>query len=375
MKKFLNAVFLISGTAIGAGVIALPLAAANLSFLQVALFVVLGVFVAYYSSCMALALSRHVGKGTGIAELSRQLAGQGTFALSIAGFYMLSLALLSAYFAGLTDTIRSLLGIPTMYITMLCGLGLAVMLLLNIKVFNNLNAILFLVLIASLAVITFSIADFNVRSSCFGFAMNRGMLCFLPIIFTSFGVQNICAHVCNYLALDMKQIQRAFKVGLIIPAVVYFVWIIAVLTSIHDASFWERLCAQEIGVGELVSFLCANAEFPTMPIIFKVLTFSAMATSAIGIGLGLLGSIRETYIHDKRLALSIVVGIPVLVAIFYPNAFVKILAFGAMIATLFVVFIPYYLLQKIDKKNAYNPKHLLCLFFAIGILVCEFLSW
>ncbi|MDR1208663.1 MAG: hypothetical protein LBJ89_04920 [Holosporales bacterium] len=375
VNRFLSTVFLISGTAIGAGVIALPLAAANLNFIQVAVFIVIGFFVAYYSSCMAVRLSQHVGKGTGIAELSKQLGGKFTFTLSIVTFYILSLALLSAYFAGLTDTLGSFFNIPSTYVTLLCGVGLMLMLLLNVRLFDRLNAILFLILIASLVFITFSVSKFN--ANYFDMSLkNRGLACFLPIVFTSFGVQNVCAHVCNYLELDIKKIQSAFKIGIIIPALIYFAWIVTVIVSIQssDVEFFERMKNQQVGVGELVSFLCGNTTYPITGTIFKLLTFSAMATSAIGIGIGLLDSIRETYIPEKRLALSLVVLIPVIVAIFYPSTFVQILSFGAMIATFWVIFIPYYLLQKIDKKSAYSLKHILCLLFGIAVFVCEFLG-
>ncbi|MDR1333318.1 MAG: hypothetical protein LBJ69_02860 [Holosporales bacterium] len=372
-SRFLNAVFLIAGTAIGAGVIALPLSSANLNFIQILCLMGIGFFVAYQSSCMAIDLSMHVGKGTGIAELSKRLSGKWAFAISIASFYGLSFAVLSAYFAGITDTVESLFEIPRTCITLLCGGGLAAMLLARLKVFDRLNAILFAVLMLALMAITFGIYNFEPSRLVDLKSESKDVFYFIPIVFTSFGVQNICAHICGYLEMDKAKIKRAFKVGILIPAVVYAVWIFTVLMSIQisDISFLSKVREHQVGAGELIEFLCRNTKLTMASGIFKILTFTAMATSAIGIGIGLLDSIRETYIKNKIFATAAVTAIPLLVAIFLPHAFISILSFGAMIATVFVVFIPYFLLHKIDRSQTWKCRFVLCILFATAVVLCE----
>jgi tyrosine-specific transport protein len=386
MGKFFNAVFLISGTAIGAGVVALPLAAANLNLWQIILCVALGFFVAYHSSCMAVRLSKSVGRGTGIAELGRRISGRGAFALSIASFYSLSFALLAAYFAGITDTISSLSGVPLKGAVFLCLGVMFVVLMLNVRPFDRLNVVtlnarllerlnaaLFLLLVASLTVISFGICNFKPDTLRVPSA-GVGLGTFIPIVFTSFGVQNVCAYVCNYLDMDIVRIKRAFKLGLLIPAVIYAVWIVTVIASIRssDAAFLEKIRAGHVGVGELINFLCTNAQFSSAAAIFKILAFSAMATSAIGIGLGLLESIRETYAANKLVALAAILLIPASVVLFSPATFVGILSFGAMIATVFVVFVPYHLLVKLNAANASDPRYLVCVIFALSVVILQF---
>ncbi|MDR0695476.1 MAG: hypothetical protein LBF56_01730 [Holosporales bacterium] len=376
MRKFLSSVFLISGTAIGAGVIALPLSAANLNLIQIVCFIGIGLFVAYHSSCMTIDLNMHVGESTGIAELSKRLSGKWAFAVSIASFYILSFALLSAYFSGITDTIEYCVNVSRPYITLLCGGGLASVLLVRLKMFDKLNALLFVILMLALMVITFVIYNFDVGALINTQFGSGDISHFIPIVFTSFGVQNICAHVCGYLEMDHTRIKRAFKIGVTIPAIVYIAWILTVLMSIQasDASFLEKVRSHEVGTGELVGFLCRNASLPMVSGIFKLLTFAAMATSAIGIGIGLLDSLRETYIKTKLLATGVVTAVPLLVAILFPHAFISILSFGAMIATVFVVFMPYFLLRRVAKEKTLQLRLVCCVLFAILVVLCELFS-
>ena len=58
MKKFVNAVFLISGTAIGAGIVALPIAAARVGILVSIIVDVIALCLAYQTSCIVIDLNR-----------------------------------------------------------------------------------------------------------------------------------------------------------------------------------------------------------------------------------------------------------------------------------------------------------------------------
>ena len=174
------------------------------------------------------------------------------------------------------------------------------------------------------------------------------IVAFLPIIFTSFGVQNICPNVYEYLEGDRKKINRAFFFGILIPALVYVAWISCVFQNIlsTDAEFFQKLQSHQVSAGEFIKFLCESSKSPYMETFFKVLSLFAIATSAIGIGLGLLKSIKETVSKSSKIARAIICAAPALFAILIPNAFINILSFGGMIAIVFVIFMPYYLLKK-----------------------------
>ena len=62
--------------------------------------------------------------------------------------------------------------------------------------------------------------------------------------------------------------------------------------------------------------------------------------------------------------------IPVALCMAVPNAFINILSFGGMIATVFVIFVPYYLLKKRLKRQIDFGDDL-CLVTGVVIVLCK----
>ena len=87
MKKLLNAIFLISGTAIGAGLIALPLTSVNLGTNILVVIIFFMVFVAYKTSMMTIDLNAANGKSASIVDLSRSMSGEKAFIISMISFF------------------------------------------------------------------------------------------------------------------------------------------------------------------------------------------------------------------------------------------------------------------------------------------------
>ena len=107
MKKLLNAIFLVSGTAIGAGLIALPLTAVNLGMTVTTFIIALMIFIAYQSSMMTIDLIEHHKKSVSIVKISKEIGGKRSFTISLLSFYTLSFSLLTVYFAGSADSLAA----------------------------------------------------------------------------------------------------------------------------------------------------------------------------------------------------------------------------------------------------------------------------
>ena len=377
MKKLLNAIFLISGTAIGAGLIALPLTSVNLGTNILVAIIFFMVFVAYKTSMMTVDLNVANGKSASIVDLSRSISGEKAFIISMISFYTLSFSLLSVYFSGIANTLSSFFDFNDNFIIIICGFLLFFILNLKYSAFSKLNSILvvsLLVIILS-AIIQIHTKETSIMTSVYVVPQSISaseIIAFLPIIFTSFGVQNICSHIFESLNKDRGKIKIAFLIGILIPAVVYIIWNSCVFENIlaGDVQFFQKLQNHQISVGELIQFLCKSSENMYMEIFFKILSLFAIITSAVGIGLGLKKSIEESVTSSKYMASAVVCGIPVALCMAVPNAFINILSFGGMIATVFVIFVPYYLLKK-RLKQRMDFGDDLCLVFGVMIVLCE----
>ncbi len=237
MKKLLNSIFLISGTVIGAGLIALPLVAINIGSIISSIVIFFMAFLAYQTSLIIIDLNIKRNTSYSVMELSRLLSGSTAFTITSLSFYVLSFSLLTVYFSGVASSLCSFFNFNYNLIVIISGILLLGILSLNVKSFSKLNSILVLILLGFIIISIFKIKVFNSFFDLISLTKPAEIPNFIPIIFTSFGVQNICHYVCDYLENDRKKIKLAFIVGIMIPAIIYIVWISCVFQNIRFTNF------------------------------------------------------------------------------------------------------------------------------------------
>ena len=309
MKKLVHSVCLIFGTCVGAGLVALPMLAVHLGISLSAIIIAAMVYIAWRSSMMTVDLNALHQAPSSIVQLSEVYSGKKAFGITMASFYLLSFSLLTVYFSCVSDTVNTFCRFGQTTGVLLCGCGLFGFLSLKTRVFSQLNTIF-----VGLLVVVIAIAIFQTRTDGHGMVAGgsvkfNDLLAFFPVIFTSFGVQNVCHTVYGYLDGNKRKISLAFLIGILLPAVVYIAWIACVLNTIasNDAVFYQRLQAHEVSVGELIAFLCDCSHYKSLGFFLKTLTLLAVITSAVGIAIGLLQSMKEL-LSDKlaRLLVCIV---------------------------------------------------------------------
>ena len=373
MSKFVNSVFLISGTAIGSGLISLPISAAKLGMKWTSVIILLAFLVAYKTSCLTIDLIKSRGRALSIVELSNEISGNIAKSISMISLYALSLALLCAYFAGTSSILSNFFELNKTVSIVSCIAIFSILFLIRSHAFNTLNSVMVFILLMLIIGSIFTISQSKDRLNMSDISGNFALLLpFLPIIFTSFGVQNVCPFVAQHMGIEnIKAIKKAFLIGTLIPAIVYALWIYAVLKRIYvfDNELYVKLLHGTIDVGELVKSLCNSAHFEFESVILKLLSLFAILTSATGTGIGLISSLKETTLQQNKLLISlIVIGMPAFLTLVIPNAFIRILSFGGMIATTFVIFMPVYLNSKISKISVTNTA---CLIFGTLVVIAE----
>ena len=374
MSKFVNSVFLVSGTAIGSGLISLPLSAAKLGMRWTVAITLFAFLIAYKTSCLTVELMKNRGRSLTIVELSNEISGCVAKSIAMGSLYALSLALLCAYFAGTSSIICNFFGISSMSSAIACVAIFSVLFLIRAQVFDKLNSammvILFALIIGVVCTMPPSGTEFSKGIIHCNFAT---IMPFLPIIFTSFGVQNVCSYVADHMGLnDMRVLKKVFLLGTLIPAIVYILWIYAVLARIYvfDNALYDKILDGGVDVGALVQALCNSVHFKFEAIALKLLSLFAILTSAAGTGVGLISSLKETKFGQNKMLIPLVtIGIPTMLTLAIPNAFIRILSFGGMIATTFVIFLPVYLNAKISKLCITS---ILCVIFGALVVIAEF---
>ncbi|MDR0351157.1 MAG: hypothetical protein LBH49_00690, partial [Puniceicoccales bacterium] len=138
-----------------------------------------------------------------------------------------------------------------------------------------------------------------------------------------------------------------------------------------DPVFYEKILQGNVNSGDLISMICEVSGSKVTHVLLTSLSLLAIVTSAIGMSVGISVSLKEIF---KKYIPIITSALPTLAVLLIPNAFMSILSFGGMIATVFVVFLPLYLYSLIYKNQKYDIQNILCLLFAILVIIGEFLT-
>lgn len=372
MKKLIHTIFLVAGTSIGAGLIALPMTVVNLgcgAFIGV---IAVMVWLAYQSSYMTAQLNVAHKMPASIVELSRQHGGNVLFAVTMSSFYLLFFGLLTVYFSCMADTIGTFCGLNKTSSVVLCGCGLLLLLNMQTRAFSNLNSVFVLLLLAVIVIAVVSIKHVSGTVVAEVHCNADEWIKMVPILFTSFGVQGSCAYFCSYLNNDLKRLKTALLVGLSIPVVIYFLWTLCCLQTAmsYDGAFYQRLQAHEVSVGELIRFLCESSSLPAMGVFLKLLTLFAVLTSTIGVALGLLQPLQAFL--PKTVSKCVLCFVPVLINLTIAEAFLKVLSFGGMMLAILAILVPYKLLKPMRVKK--TLPHRLCFIGGLTVVMCELLT-
>ena len=372
MQKLIHAIFLVTGTSIGAGLIALPMTIVNLGMVSFGIMIAIMVWLAYQSSCMTVQLNVAHKTPASIVDLSRQHGGNMLFAVTLSSFYLLFFGLLTVYFSCMADTMTTCSRLGKMPSIILCGCGLFLFLNLKTRLFSDLNSVFVVILLAVITVAVVSIRHMPETTATEIPFRAEEWIKAVPILFTSFGIQGSCAYFCFYLRNDFKRLKIAFCIGLLIPAVIYILWTLCCLrTALScDGAFYQRLQAHKVPVGELIRVLCESSRLPTMGVFLKLLTLFAVLTSTIGVATGLLQPLQAFL--PKIVAKGVLCFVPVLINLTVAEAFLKVLSFGGMMLAILAILVPYKLLKPMGVQK--TLPHRLCFIGGIAVVACELWS-
>ena len=354
----IGAAALITGTTVGAGVLALPASTASAGYLPSSL----GLIVAWAFMNMSglliaeLTLNRMVGTGRpalGLLELYKNsfgsntsTGGVGSWATSIAYFF-LHYAVLVAYLAkGGQDVAAIIPALPTgtgpLAFAAMCGLPLYLAKPSLVEKINNLLVLGVATAFCSIIVIGAGSVDFATLMGPSNQHFEQLAGCF-PILFLSIVFHNVVPTVVAQLEGDRTKISQAILAGTSLPLLMFLAFNAVVLgNSMGDAAFADGfdplvvLQEKATGGGQLLSPLVS------------VFSFLALVTSVIGFTYGLVDAWTDVFdINSKSLdtegykaqLFALVYLPPLALAMANPNTFYQALEYGGAfgVSTLFLL--------------------------------------
>ncbi|WP_373327981.1 tyrosine transporter TyrP [Cronobacter turicensis] len=382
-NRTLGSIFIVAGTTIGAGMLAMPLAAAGVGFGVTALLLFLLWAVMCYTALLLVEVYQHHPASTGLGTLALHYLGKpGQW---LAGFSMLFLmyALTAAYISGAGELLASSLSQwLDMRITPATGV-LAFTLVggfivsIGTHSVDMVNRLLFtaktVFLVVMLAMMMPHIHQVNLLT----LPVEKGLaLSALPVIFTSFGFHGSVPSVVSYMKGDVRKLKLVFITGSAIPLVAYLFWQLATLGAIPSDTFMGLL-ANHAGLNGLLQAVRDVVASPHVELAVHLFADLALATSFLGVSLGLFDYLADMFKCRRTVAGRAQSGLmtfvpPLAFALFYPQGFVMALGYAGVALAVLALLLPALLAWQSRKRHAAawqvaGGNIMLAVIFACGI--------
>ncbi|MDX1302006.1 tyrosine transporter TyrP [Photobacterium sp.] len=347
MNKTFGSMLIIAGTTIGAGMLALPLASAGLGFTAATLTMFAIWALMIYTALLMLEVHQHADQNATLHSLAHQLLGRKGQIIASFAMMFLFYALCAAYIAGggeqLNNKLNNWMGLNVAPQVGVISFTLIIATAVSIGTHSVdiVNRILFTLKVIALAVMLGLLVPHVQGQHLVDMPVQNGLIISaLPVIFTSFGFHGSIPSIVRYVGLDIKVLRKIMVIGSAVPLTVYILWQIA---SQGVLSQPDLMASTTLG-----SFISTLSEMLHNPLVSKsvsVFADLALATSFLGVSLGLFDFLSDILSRDNqvkgRLQTALVTFIPPLgFALFYPQGFITALGYAAVALVILAIFLP-----------------------------------
>jgi len=392
--SLVGGILLVIGNVIGAGILALPIATAQLglcyAILMLFFFWTLMMLGAYYFLEANLALP----SGSNLISMSRTALGKtGTFIAWVCNLLVMY-SLISAYIAGGADLIK--VNFHYLGITLPYSLAALLFLLLfgfiisrGIHITDYINRILML----------FKAAVFFVVLMGLGIHFNTDFPSMIPqknlsaslliIVLTSFGFATLVPSLRRYYQSDIKKIKKIIFWGTLIPFLCYTIWIVLIFSVLpyHGPGGLEQMSTSPHPVSDLQLALTQSLHLAWITQVLNIFSAICVITSFLANSISLTDFIAEGLYshHENKNSWNIYLMTylpPFSAVLFYPKAFLFGLSLAGKLAIIQLLLLPglivwclRYRQKKISSYQVKGGKVLLISLLIISFIILLLSMW
>lgn len=365
----LGSTFIVAGTALGAGMLAMPLATAGIGFVT-AMFLLFGLWgVMSYTALLLVEVYQHNDARMGLSSLAyKYLGSYGRWITSLAMPFLMY-SLIAAYLAGggevLNASLNNLLDVRLseslgVLLFAIVGGGVVCFGTHSVDLINRyLFAIKIFFLAAMLILLLPHVQQVNLLSMPVQQAL---LLSAIPIVFTSFGFHGSVPSIVSYMRGDTAKLRQIFIIGSAIPLLVYVFWQIATLGTIGSDTF-VGILADESGLNGLLAAVKTVVGTAQVEMAVRLFASLALATSFLGVALGLFDFLADFFKRANTMQGRLQTGAitfvpPLLFALFYPKGFIFALGFAAIALSVLSLLLPALLVRQ--TRQQYREGYRVC---------------
>jgi tyrosine-specific transport protein len=344
-RKIISAALMIAGTAIGAGMLGIPLVSAEVGFLSSVVVTLLVWMYMLITGLFLMEVSVSLKEKGGFTELAEKYLPP--FAKSLVTFLFIFLygillvAYVSAGSAIFGVQLSNSFGVKCLFPLLITAL-----LFLRTKKVVTLISLLTIPMWVYFAFF-YVLGASHVDISRLSMEWSPQSYLVIPVLFGAFGYHNVIPSITSYLDYNKRDLKVAIIMGSLIPCVLYLLWQFLILGMV-DTQTLSLAREKGIPVVALLGNITQNSLFGNAGAIFA---FFAILTSALGVGLSVVRFIDE---KERGFVIASVIAIPTVIAFTYPGLFLGALNLaGGVGESILNGIIPVwlYLMYKISKKD------------------------
>ncbi|MGE4349654.1 MAG: amino acid permease [Candidatus Berkiella sp.] len=363
VKNSVGAVLLIIGTSVGAAVLALPIATAQLGFIGATLTYLLCWFFMTIGALCVLEANLSAGFGTNMVSMSELYLGKMGKWITWGTYLILFYALSASYLTGASSWVMHFFEyfqnpISSNTAAIIATISIMAIIFCGTYITDLINRILMLGLFA--AFILLSLVTMQHVEPELLFAIKPQFdLQPLPLIITAFGYAIIVPTLTHYLQGNHQQLYRVIIVGSIIPLLMYLLWELLILGTLP---FSGDISLTTVGmsnnpVTELPKQLNQKFNHPFITQGMSYFSVFALFTSILGVCLSLFDFLADGLKIKRNLGgkigLSAITFLPPLLFVYlFPQGFTFALSFAGIFVSLLLGILPALMVWRLSNHQS-----------------------
>lgn len=347
IKQF-GGILLITGNAIGGGMLALPLAIAQSGFLYSSLFLIVCWGIMLAGGLLILEINLWFPANSHLISMARATLGIPGEIIAWLCYLLLLYSLLAAYIAGGSDFLQGILQKINFHFSTVVTSILFVLILgpivhrgmhsvdLMNRIFMGGKLLIFLLLILCL---------FPFIS---GKQLAQGNFQLLPkslsIVITSFGFAAIIPSLRSYFHGNVKQLRQVIVLGSLIPLICYIFWNGAIMGVIPINKLLS-IAKSSHSTSHLTNTLSYLLNKNNITLLAWIFTSICLATSFLGVGISLFDFLFDGCALNRTEKNKFIVYLltflpPLMIVLFYPNSFILALNYAGIWCAILLALLP-----------------------------------
>lgn len=389
-QQFLGCSLIIAGSALGGGMLALPIVCAKIGFaFSLMLFIFFWIVMVLSALCiLEVCFSCDVSHSS-FASMAKQTLGITGKVITVICLLCLLYSTVAAYLSGGSALIVDLL------------------MLVGIKISLPVSAIMMTIVFATIVFCGTKYIDYFMRFFLFG----KGILFIIfislllpkvniellthighkwndiafaiPIIMTAFGFHFVIPSLRLYVGDKPKKLSLIIIFGASLPLIVYTVWVfvtLGIVPLVGDASF-TTVAQNNNSLSVFTNIVIKSANNSFIVWVYDFFVNIAITTSLLGVSLGLFDFLAELSKRKNnfmgRFQTSILTfGFPFIFAVFFPDGFVLALVYSAIFGAFLELILPVLMVLQLRRSRTTTPIYqapvnsfFLFIIFMIGVVV------